>query len=138
MSYSHQIDWVRRFGYRLLLGWRKGCSRQDLPMWATVQLTLVLPALITLIGVSSQGKSLPAVLGSPWFWLVPALGLSLLAYRLHYLATRIGCTRQINFSEDGMPTECLADAGHPECCKHLGADGDKRTCPYWKPALIVD
>jgi hypothetical protein len=107
-------------------------------MWATVQLTLVLPALITLIGISSHGKSLPAVLGSPWFWLVPVLGLSLLIYRLNFLATRIGCTRQINFSEDGLPTECMIDAGHPECCKHVGPGGDKRACPYWKPALIVE
>jgi hypothetical protein len=138
MSHGHQSDPVLRFGRRLLLGWRKGRSRQDLPMWATIQLTLVLPALITLIGVASHGKSLPAVLASPLFWLVPVLGLSLLIYRLHFLATRIGCTRQINISEDGMPTECMIDSGHPECCKHIGPGGDKRACPYWKPALIVD
>lgn len=138
MSHNLRFDLSARFARQLVLGWNKGRSRQDLPMWATVQLTLVLPALIMLIGVSSHGKSLPAVVASPWFWLVPVFGLSVLTYRLYYLATRIGCTRQINFSEDGMPTECLADAGHPECCKHLGADGNKTACPHWKPTLIVE
>ena len=138
MLYRKHFDLALRFARELLLGWRKGRARQDLAMWATVQLTLVLPALITLIGVSTHGKSLPAVIASPWFWAILLLGLSLLAYRLHFLATRIGCTRQINISEDGLPTECLVDAGHPECCKHVGRNGDKRTCPYWKPALIVE
>ena len=58
--------------------------------------------------------------------------------RLYYLATSIGCVRQIDFSEDGQPSPCQIDLGHRECCKHIGPDGGKADCRYWRPELIID
>lgn len=122
----------------LVLGWRKGHSIHDLPMWGLTQVTILVPLLMLVVGIAIHGESGLTVLGSAFFWLAPAVTLTLLGVRLHFLATQIGCTRQINISDDGNPTRCLIDLGNRECCKHIGPDSDKTACPYWKPELILE
>jgi hypothetical protein len=70
--------------------------------------------------------------------MITASGAAALLWRLHFLATQVGCTRQMGISEDGNPARCLVDLGHHDCCKHIGPNGDRTTCRYWKPDLIVD
>jgi hypothetical protein len=119
-------------------GWRKGYARNDLPMWGMFQVSLLLPATVVVAGVASGQASLAQLASSPLLWLTPLVGLVPLMFRMHYLATRLGCTRQINVSEDGQPARCLIDCGHPECCKHIRPGAGKESCPYWKPQLVIE
>ncbi len=125
-------------GHRLLLGWRKGRAMHDPLMWSLLLTALLVPALLLVAGAAMTEHAYPTILASPLFWLAPGTVLGALVVRLHYLATLIGCVRQINFSEDGQPSACQIDLGHRECCKHIGPDGRKQDCPYWRPELILD
>ena len=58
------------------------------------------------------------------------LVLGVLIMRVYYLATSVGCVRQINLSEDGQPSLCQIYLGHHECCKDVGTDGNKADCPH--------
>lgn len=122
----------------LLRGWRKGYARNDLPMWGMFQVSLLLPASVVLAVLALGQASLVQLLAAPLFWLTPLFGLVPLGFRLHFLATRVGCLRQINVSDDGQPSRCLIDRGHPECCKHIAPGAGKESCPYWKPELVID
>jgi hypothetical protein len=122
----------------LVLGWRKGYAMNDLLMWGFLQLSLAIPVLALIIALATPDKSAWEIFTSPLFWLIELLSFIPLLVRLHRLASRIGCTRQMNVSDDGNPAPCLIDLGHEDCCKHIGPGGDKTSCPYWKPELIVD
>lgn len=122
----------------LWLGWRKGYAMHDLWMWGLIQLLIALPVMALIISLAMPLQSTWAMFASPIFWAAEMASVSALCVHLHNLATKIGCTRQINMSEDGNPTPCLIDLGHDDCCKHVGPDRDKTSCPYWKPQLIID
>ena len=119
-------------------GWRKGYAKQDLKMWAYLQLPFVIPLLLFLTCPEMLGKDLGAWLASPLFWVAQLVSLLPLLHRLHYLATRIGCVRQMNISEDGHPAPCSIDLGHRECCKHIEPGASKTSCVYWRPELIIE
>jgi hypothetical protein len=138
MSDKHRNQGFSGILRTLWLGLRKGRSIQDLPMWGLLQLGLLIPLILLTVGLFSSGGNALHILSSPVFWTISAAGLAGLLWRLYFLASRIGCTRQINISEDGNPARCLVDLGHRDCCKHIGPNGDKTTCRYWKPDLIVD
>jgi hypothetical protein len=135
---KHRKHWLAGIWRTLWLGLRKGRSIQDIPMWGLLQLSLLIPLLLFTVGLYANGGNALHILSSPVFWAITAGGLAALFWRLYFLATRIGCTRQINISEDGNPARCLVDLGHHDCCKHIGPNGDKTSCRYWKPDLIVD
>ncbi|MCB1774494.1 MAG: hypothetical protein KDI88_12825 [Gammaproteobacteria bacterium] len=122
----------------LWLGLRKGRSMQDIPMWGLLQLSLPIPLLLVAVGLFVENGYARYILSSPVFWAIIVSGAMALLWRLYFLATRVGCIRQMNISEDGNPAQCLVDLGHRDCCKHIGKAGDKTTCRYWKPELIVD
>lgn len=122
----------------LWLGLRKGRSGHDILMWGLLQLSMLMPLLLIAVGLLSNAGNALYILSSPVFWLITISAIVALLWRLHFLATQIGCTRQMNISEDGNPARCLVDLGHHDCCKHIGPGGDKTSCRYWKPDLIVE
>jgi hypothetical protein len=122
----------------LLRGWRKGLAVNDLRMWGALQLSLLLPTAILIAALTVNPAQLAQLLTSPVLWSTPLVGLLPLGLRLHFLATRIGCIRQINVSEDGHPARCLVDLGHPECCRHIAPGAGKDSCPYWRPELVIE
>ncbi len=106
--------------------------------WSLLIVSLFLPAMLLVTGTMLMKQDLWAILMSPLFWFLPLLVFAAFVMRLYYLATLIGCVRQINVSEDGQPSPCQIHLGHQECCKHVGPDGSKTDCPYWRPELILD
>lgn len=119
-------------------GWRKGHARQDLKMWGYLQLPIALPLLLFVGSLAVADLGAMAWLSSPLFWMVEVACFLPLLRRLHYLATRIGCVRQMNISEDGHPAPCSIDLGRRECCKHIEPGASKTSCVYWRPELIID
>lgn len=131
---SHYISLV----HLLFRGWRKGRAMHDSLMWSLLLVSLFLPIVSLITGSMLTLQGLWVTLMSPLFWLLPMIVLGALVMRLYYLATLVGCVRQINLSEDGQPSLCQIDLGHRECCKHVGPDGDKTDCPHWRPELVLD
>lgn len=129
---------VRSLGRSVTHGWRKGYAKQDLKMWAYLQLPFALPLLLFVTVLATPGQDLGSWLSSPLFLVMQLLSVVPLLHRLHYLATKIGCIRQMNISEDGHPAPCSIDLGHRECCKHIEPGASKTSCVYWRPELIIE